>query len=296
MFTLLSAARVAALSVTLGLTAGAQAAFYYEARTTTDAGSAGTVLGWVDGERARIEFRDGDPSGMFPAGSYMLSQGGGVIYVVNPAERTISEVDFAQIFQFVGAIVDATGGLVRMEFDDFTSERVFERPGEQILGYATTHMQYRSGYTMRMSVLGMRQESRTDVEQEIWCTDAIDAAGFNVWLRPDRFRTGNADIDRLIEQQYADVDCLPLRNRMVTTTTSGGRGRSSTVTSLTEVTALREDTPDAGTFDLPAGYETVPLLALPAGADFGAEREDAAAEDEPEQPRRRPRLRDLIGR
>src|SRR5690606_28487009 len=228
-----STARAAVLFAALGLTAGAQAAYYYEAQTTTDAASSGTVLGWVDGERVRVEFRDGDPSGMFQQGSYLLSTGDGVVYLVNPSERTISEIDFGQIFQMIGAIVDATGGLVRMEFDDFTSERVFERPGEQILGYPTTHMQYRSGYTMRMRVFGMGQETRTDVEQEIWCTDAIDAAGFDVWLRPDRFRTGNADIDRLIEQQYADVDCLPLRNRMVTTS-SGGRGRSSTVTSLTE--------------------------------------------------------------
>ncbi len=284
-------ARASFVAIALMGAGGAHAGWYYEAQTTTDAGNVGTVLGWVDGEQARIEFRDRDPSGMFEQGTYILSTDGGrTIHLVNPAERTISEVDFAQVFQMVGAIADAAGGLVRMEFDDFVAEQLGEAPGEPILGYPTTHLRFRSGYTMRMSVLGMRQEQRTDVEQEIWCTDAVDEAGFHVWLRPDRFRTGNEGFDRMIEQQFATVDCLPLRNRTVTRS-SGGRGAGSTVTSVTEVTALREDTPPAGTFELPQGYEVVPLLALPASA-AGAE---AAPAEEPEE-RRRPRFRDLIGR
>lgn len=286
---------VAATVLTSLSTPPSFAAYYFEARSTgDDAGAAGTVTGWIDAGKARIEFRDGGAA-MFEAGSYMLTtDGGATVYLVNPGERAYSQLDVEQIFQSIGTAMNAIGGLVNMEFADFTSEKLLEEPGGDVLGYPTTHYRFKTGYTMRMAMLGMRRQSRIDTDQEIWCTTAIDRRGFDLWLRPDRFRTGNADIDRLIEQQYGDVDCLPLRTRMVTTATDAD-GRSETTTTVTEVTVLREDTPPSGTFDLPAGYRNEPLPTLPAGlpTSFGAGDDDAGEES---APRRRPRLRDLIGR
>jgi len=273
----------------------AAAAYYYEATTTVEGAGLGgdqvsAVRAWVDGPNARIEFEQSDASGLFAAGSYLLSNDGGeTLHVVDPAEMTIAEVDLAQIFQTIGAVTEATGGVVQMEFSDFTSEQLGQEPGEEILGLPTTRYRFKTGYTMRIGVLGMRRENRSESEHEFHCTDALDAEGFAVWLRPDRFRTGNEDIDKLIEQQFATVDCLPLRNRSVTTMTSG-RGNASTSTTTTEVTTLREDTAPEGAFVLPAGYTETSLIP-----DLSAISE-AQPEEEAEGPRRRPRLRDLIGR
>ena len=274
----------------------AAAAHYYEATTTVEGaglggGQSSTVRGWVDGPNARIEFEQSDASGLFTAGSYLLSNDGGeTLYVVDPAERTIAAVDLAQIFQSIGAMTEATGGVVQMEFSDFTSEQLGQEPGEEILGFPTTRYRFKTGYTMSIGVLGMRRENRTESEHEFHCTDELDAEGFAVWLRPDRFRTGNEDIDRLIEQQFASVDCLPLRNRSVTTMTSGRRN-ASTSTTTTEVTTLREDTPPEGAFVLPTGYTETSLIP-----DLSAIGEAQSPEEEADAPRRRPRLRDLIGR
>jgi hypothetical protein len=291
---------------TLGVLAGAclasgaaSGAYYFEATTTSEGaglgrnGQTSSVQAWIDGASAKVVFEERDASGMFAAGSYLLTMDGGeTVYLVNPEERTIAEIDLAQIFQMVGSLAEASGGLVDMEFADYTSEKLLEEPGEQILGYSTTHYRYRTGYTMRIRVLGFNRENRSENEQDFYCTDAIDASGFSVWLRPDRFRTGNESTDEMIRQQFADIDCVPLRTRTVTTMT-GERGRDSTVTSTTEVTALREEPPPAGTFVLPDGYERVSLLPeIPI--DQIAPQQGEAEQSESEG--RRPRLRDLFNR
>ncbi|MBN1238756.1 MAG: hypothetical protein JXB36_09645, partial [Gammaproteobacteria bacterium] len=232
-----------------------QAAWYYEATTTAEGqgapGGASSVRAWVDGANARIEMTEGGQSGFLEAGTYLLTHDGGdTLYVVDPSDRTISEIDLAQIFQMAGNMAAMTGGMVDMQFKDFTSEQLAQEPGEDVLGYPTTRYRFRTGYTMSIGVLGMTRENRNETEHDVLCTDAIDAAGFGVWLRPDRFRTGNEDMDRMIEQQL-DLDCVPLRNRAVTTVVDG-RGRESTVTTTTEVTALREEDAPAEAFVLPA--------------------------------------------
>jgi hypothetical protein len=179
-----------------------------------------------------------------------------------------------------------------LSFSDFSSEKLDEGPGESILGYQTTRYKYRTGYTMSVKVLGMGRATTISNENEFWCTNDIDADGFSAWLRPDRFRTGNADIDNMIRQQYATVDCLPLRTRMVSTS-SGERGGANTTTAVTEVTALREESIPAATFALPAGFTTTSLAPdLTQLGNPGAEPPAGNGSDGG----RRPRLRDLLNR
>jgi hypothetical protein len=271
----------------------AEAGYYYEAATTTESAEQGAsvsnVHAWIDGERAKIEFQDEAQAGMFEAGSYLLTNdAGGTIHLVNPTEKTVTEINLEQIVAMAGTVLNATGGLVKMEFNDFSSQKLAEEPGESILGYPTTRYHYQRGYTMRVSVMGMGGQTRVDTEHEFWCTDALDSAGFRVWLRPDKFQTGNSELDQMITQQYETVDCLPLRNRMVSKTTSG-RGRESTTNSLTEVTQIREEAIPASTFEIPADYEMTSLAdIMPTGAPPTSEQGE-------EQPRM-PRLRDLLNR
>jgi hypothetical protein len=281
----------------------AGAAYYYEASTAVEGAGqgqqAGTVSSWVDGRNARVEFTGGGAGPMVPAGSYLISHDGGeTLYIVDPKKRTVTEIDLAQMFQMVGSLADATQGLVKIEFSDFSSEKLGEEPGQSILGYPTTHYRFKTGYTMKLGVLGMTRASRSETELELDCTPKLDAAGFNAWLRPDRFRTGNEGIDKMISQQYADLDCLPLRSRSVTKTTDP-KGRSTTMTSTVEVTALREDTPPSDAFVVPADYERTSLADLSGPADTGGAADTSGAAEQqnaPEAPKKRPRLKDLLRR
>jgi hypothetical protein len=275
----------------------AAAGYYFEATTTTEGGGTGrggdamTVRGWIDGANAKIEFEEGGRAGLFQEGGYLLTTNGGeMLYIVNPSEMTYSEIDLDEMLNLAGSVLDATAGIVDIEFSDLSNEKIAEEPGDPILGYATTRYQYRSGYTMSMSVLGFNRSTRNDSEQELWCTDEIDALGFRAWLSPDRMRTGNEGFDELLKAGYQDLDCLPLRSR-VTTTMSQQRGKESTTVSTTEVTTLREEASiEPATFELPSDYTSAPLVPdLPL--DGSVPEDGADAGDAP-----RLRLKDLLRR
>jgi hypothetical protein len=285
----------------LSLSHPATASSYYYEAVTRDGGASArvesTVRGWIDGSSAKVEYQGADVTGLFMAGSYLLTtNGGATLYLVNPAEQTYSELDLDAMFGMVGNVMSAVGGLVNMRFGDFENERLERRADEPMLGYPTTYHHFRTGYTMSMSILGMRNETRTETEQHVWCADGLQADGFGIWLRPDRFRTGNDELDQMIVQEYGAMDCVPLRTRTITTV-SEQRGRPTTTESEMEVTELRAEAIPASTFELPADYENVPLLAgLPDDLreimeQSGAFESEAPASDDSG---RRPRLRDLL--
>lgn len=250
-------------TVTLSLLAlyrtGLADSFYYEAVTHAEGeglgrrGHTSTVYAWVDDEKAKIEYQDKDQTGLFEAGSYLLTTNGGeTLYIVNPKEKTYSEIDIASMFATLGTMMDAMGGFMKMEFTDFSNEKLLEEPGDNILGYPTVHHQYRTGYTMNMSIMGIKRENRTETENDFWCSNELNAEGLRVWLRPDKFRTGNQDFDQLIGQDFANMDCLPLRSRTITKMTN--KNKEMVTTSTTEVTVLRRETVPATVFAIPSDY------------------------------------------
>lgn len=299
------AGRLAAACAGLALASGTAAAgYYYEATTTSEGegfGRGGQVMrvhGFVDEQNARMEFAESSVAGpVFKTGSYIVTNdGGSTLRLVDPAEMQYMALDLNGLLGFAGAILNATGGAVQMEFSDFVNEQLAEGPGEELLGYDTMRYEFRTGYTMSISVLGFTRRNMVDTHLEFWCTDEIDAAGFRLWLRPDRFRTGNAEFDELIEQQYQAIDCLPLR--MHSTTVTSGSGDDSTTTSVTEVTELREESGfEPAIFEVPEGYTETSLIPELSGA-FEAPQGEGAAETEPatEEAAPRIRLRDLLRR
>jgi hypothetical protein len=294
--------RVLLLLGAFAATPMANAALYFESTSNMEVDGAGAptvarVRGWVEGAQARIEFVSGQAMPFAASGGYMLTNDGGeTVYIVNPAERTYSELDLEQLLGMANAMMQAAGGLMRMEFVDVVNEKLGEAPGGDILGYSTTHYRYRTGYTMSMAVMGFKRSTRTDTEQEFWCTDEIAAEGFKVWLSPDRYRTGNAQLDEGMRLQFQQLDCLPLRSR-VASVMKPERGDETRSMTTTEVTALREEDAPAGSFELPSDFTATELLpqmsempAMPDTPPAAGGGDSAPAEEG----RRMPRLRDLI--
>lgn len=287
----------AALSLLPGL---ASAGHYYEAVTVTDSDqnrmdSEMTIKAWVDGDSTRIEFAEGDQTGFFGPGSYMVTTDAGEnLYLVDPEEQTYAEFNLGEMMNTAGAMMEGMGDMFKIEFTDLSSEKISEGPGESILGYSTRHLQYRTGYTMRMAVMGMKQEQRVDMTQDMWVTDAFDPRAFAVWLRPDQRMKGFIEgLDELMEAEFSKMQGVPLKSVMVQTSTDK-KGRTSTSTTTTEVQALREESIPASMFQIPAGYTETEVLPEMAELEAMQQGQDQEAQDD--EQRKRPRLRDLFGR
>lgn len=256
-----AATLVLALVVALPAAAG----YRYTAVTTvtSDQGSSRTeVEAWIDGDNAKVVFVDASGQPMFQEGAYVVTTDAGrTLFLVNPEEQTYSQLDLAAMMQSLDAMVEATGGLVDLEFENPEVETLSQEPGEELLGYPTTRTRFRTAFDMNIQVMGMKRGNRSESVTEVWTTDALDDPAFGVWLRKEPVETGDPGFDDVIAASLETVQGFPLKTVSDTTVTGGRRGqRQTTSRSETVVTALEETPVPASTFEVPEGYEETQLM------------------------------------
>jgi hypothetical protein len=247
----------------------ASAGHYYESVTEHNTagkrkGDTQNIKAWVEGDQARIEFVSGEKKGYFADGNYLVTTDAGEnVYLVNPKDETYGRFNLDEMMATVGQMMnmlEEMGDMVKIEITDTSSEKILEEPGESILGHDTTHYRYKSGYTMNMKMMGINRQNRNDTVMDIWSTDALDAQGFGVWLRPDRqMKTGNEGLDEMMAQQFGQIQGFPLKMAMeMTSTNKKGKGQTSNTTM--EVTVLREESISDSQFTWPDNYTEIEIL------------------------------------
>lgn len=251
------------------LAAPALAATHYKSKTTTEAGSRSQTMvaeAWIDGSKARIELQQSD-NPVMGEGTYLLTQDAGkTLVLVNPKDKTYAKWDIDSMLQMVGGMLNAMGGMVKIEISDPKVEKLLEEPGGALLGIPTTHVRYHTTYVTSVRILAMKNESATDSTQDIWLAPALTEAAFGVWLRSSPPKTGNEMLDKLAASERSKLQGVPLKNVTVTKTVDKKRGRETVTTSETEVTELdRNASAPAGGFDVPAGYKETEMT--PQGED-----------------------------
>lgn len=251
----------------------ASAGVYYKAETTGDVDGKASppmvVEAWIDGENARIEFRE-SASPVMSEGTYMVTTDGGqTLYLVNPEDKTYSRFDLEAMLQFVGSVTQSMGPMLKLEISDPQVEQLLEEGGGNILGYSTDHFRYRTTYSMKVKVLGMGRNNQIDTVQDLWVTDALSTENLalGVWMRKEPPATGNPELDKLIDSEIGKITGFPLRTETVSTTVGGKRGQHRSVShSVTEITELRRgESVDGSRFGIPEGYTETQIL--PTGSE-----------------------------
>ncbi len=253
----------------------AAAAIHYRGTTETN-NSAGAgnqrivVDAIVAGNQARVQFLESN-SPLLAKGGYLITKDGGkVILMVNPEDKTFTRWDPEAMLKLAGGVMNGMGGLVKMEFTQPKVEKLVDEDGGSLLGLPTHHVKIRTSYSMQVRVLGMKNQSDSVSVQDVWFTRSLNDAGLGVWLRRDPPKSGNAELDKLIVSQMGTIDGLPLKMITETTSTGGRKGDKTTTTKVSmEVTELdtHAPAPSPGSFDVPAGYKEVSMV--PEGEDGG---------------------------
>lgn len=242
----------------LAAAAPAAAGIHYRAETTTEPAQGKAqvtrVEAWVEGPSAKVVFRESDQP-MFSEGAYLLTQDGGkTLFLVDPEEETITELDLEAMLGMVGGVMEGMQGIMNLEFSDVAVEKLGEDAAGELLGYPVTHSKYRTTYTTSIKVLGMKRGSSTETVQELWTTDAFGDPALGVWLRTEPPATGMEQLDELIAAEMEKVEGFPLKTVSVSTTTGQKGKRESSTRTETVVTQLEETSVPPATFELPAGY------------------------------------------
>lgn len=264
---------VLGMAVLVAATAGAGMRYESTTRTVDEDGDARQefiVTSWVDGDRARIEFREAKGSPV-PDDAYMITiDGGRTMFLVDPEEKTYMQWDLDRMFQTLGDLQQASGGMVSMDFTDTSADYQGSSPGGTILGYDTTKHTMKSAFTMQLKVFGMKQSTTIATETESWMTNELSSPGFGAWLRETPPKTGDPELDSMLDGIAAKLDGVVLKSvsRSVMTDTKGRETRS---TSTTEVTSIEEADIDGAMFEIPPDYEKVEMPSM--GESAGSEED-----------------------
>jgi hypothetical protein len=266
--------QVLAGAIILGLVSLAGATgLHYEAVTRVEGKQAQgmgdmMVKAWVSGDNARIEFAE-SKNPMMGKGTYLMTHDGGTtVYLVNPKDKTYAVWDMAGMTKFAGGAM----GMVNMKISEPTVEKLLEEAGGSMLGYPTTHYKYRTSYTMSMSVLGMKSQTKTVQEDDTWSTTALPEGALGVWLRSEPPSFGNEELDALVKAEMGKVHGIPLKKITVTTSTDSKGKKSEASTMTMEVTKIESVDVPAETFVIPAEYQETSLF--PAGMEESKETEE----------------------
>jgi hypothetical protein len=212
----------------------------------------------IDGFRSRVEFISGN---LYPPNTYVLSTDAtGRLYFVDPGKQWFTEINTAGIATALGS------SSIKISNLKSKSETLPDR--SQIAGFATDHNRLNLSYdiTVSMRNIPITQHVETDIES--WTTKQFGDVPQSFFSLNNR--TGNAELDKLLETENSRIGGFPLR-QIVTTRikydmperTKLARPSARTMTRETWVTKIQETKTDPLQFTIPISYRRADQPLLP---------------------------------
>ncbi len=240
---------------------GVYGAVQYEFRQTTHSdlesmpGTDMTGRGVIDGDRSRVDFLSGNE---FPTGSYVFTVNGNrTLTFVDPAKKTYVEVNAAGVASAIGtAQITISKKKVKVtQLDDHLI----------IAGLPTDHYQLTIDYdiTLAFGSIPLTQSVHETVDK--WVTMALGDVEQD-FLASGAVKTGNPELDELVDTENTKIKGFPLRQSTTISTTmhrenvegsklsqvfrpTRTQTRELTITSIDARAAVRADL-----FSVPASY------------------------------------------
>jgi hypothetical protein len=216
----------------------------------------------VDGDRSRVDFLAGN---LYPPGTYVISTDGSRrLFFVDPMSKSYTEFNTAGV-----ATALATSNI---KIDNLKSSVDLRDDRPIIAGIPSDHTVLTIAYDISVTMRAIPLKQHVTTTIDTWSTSRYGDVGQNELT--NALRTGNPELDMLLESEAGKIKGFPLR-QIVTTRTSvdtPSRGSQLKIPSTrtfvreTWVTAVRETTPEPVLFTVPATYHRADMPALPKSA------------------------------
>jgi len=208
-----------------------------------------TARALIDGTRTRVEFLAGN---LYPPGTYVVSNDGARLFFIDPTKKWYTEFNAAGAVTAIGAS--------NIKIENLHSDLKDLGDGPLMAEAPTRHYQLTVDYdiTLTMRQIPLKQSVHTLIDN--WTTTKFGDLSLNMFA--SGVRTGNADIDNMLDLESTKVTGFPLRQTVTIRTTLLTRSIDSqlkvsptrTIVREMQVTAIREMQPKAADFAIPAGY------------------------------------------
>ena len=207
----------------------------------------------------RIEFTE-STNPMMGTGTYMISNDGKTILLVNPKEKTFSKMDMEQILKMTQAL----GGMVEMKVENPKATQARGTQDMAVAGLPAKHYVMDTSYTMKVKVLFMKSSSQVSSHKDLWFTESFPVMVMD-YFQSKSVKTGFGELDKLIELEKTKVPGVLVKSK-TTSESKDDKGKVTKSYDEFEITTWEKASLSADLFQVPAGYKEVPLLGV-AGAE-----------------------------
>jgi hypothetical protein len=227
------------------------------------------------GDNARIEITEASAgtSDVFGSkGSYFVVKGGGKeMLLVSPKEKQYMKWDIANMFAGMSKVLNAVGGLVKMEISDVKIDATDLGAGEQVQGYPTRHIRMVQNFTVTAKVFGRSHISNNESTSDYYIAPSLritnpfvaNSQQMAMLSQFDMFK--NPDYQRQVTTAMSKFPRGGIPLKTVTTTVSTDeKGKQETSMSTTEIINFKATNVPASTFEIPSDYKLVEMPDLSA--------------------------------
>jgi hypothetical protein len=250
--------------------------------------------GTYAGDNAKIEILEagaqaGGDEAFGGKGTYFIVKNAGAeMLLVNPKEKSYMKWDMAAMLGGMAQIMNAFGGVVKMEISDVKIEAKEMGAGPTIQGYPTRQIQMIQNYTVTVNagILG-KSKSRSETTTNYYFAPTLRIANpfaanseqMAMMSQFDMFKNPEFKSQMAAAQAKMPKTGAPIRmeTKMVSI---DEKGKEEVSTSIMEMTNFKVANIPASTFTVPADYTMVEMpnlgAAMAAGQD-GQPTDSAAA-------------------
>jgi hypothetical protein len=210
-------------------------------------------------------------------GSYFLMlDGGKKMLLVDPTNKQYVEWDMANMVAGMSKLVNAVGGLVKMEMSDVKIDAHNLGPGQTIEGYRTVHYQMIQNYTMTVKIFGRGSKSRVESTTDYYFAPALKGlanpfvSNSQAWAQSfDMFN--NPDYKSQMSAAMARIEFgVPVKT-VIRSINTDDKGKQSTSVVTSEMVGFKSVDVPKSTFAIPTDYKMMEMPKVDANltADTG---------------------------
>jgi hypothetical protein len=227
---------------------------------------------------------------------FIVKDAGKEMFLVNPKEKTVMKWDIANMFAGMSKLVNAVGGLVKMQMSDIKIDAKDMGAGPTVQGYPTRHIRMVQNYTVTASVFGRKSANKSESTTDYYFVPTLRIANpfvsnsqqMAMLSQLDMFN--NPDYKNQLAAANAKMPKTGVPIRTVTVAVSiDDKGKADSTTSTMEMLNFKASNVPASEFAIPANFTTVempdfsnmPSTASGEGVDSakaGPNAKDAAKE------------------
>jgi hypothetical protein len=241
--------------------------------------------GTYAGDEAKIEILE---AGASTGGSevfggkgtyFIMKDAGKEMLLVDPKQKQYMKWDIASMFAGMSKMINAVGGIVKMQMSDIHISAQDLGAGETVQGYPTRHVRMTQNYTMSVSVFGRSSKTMNATTTDYYFAPSLKIANpfvsnsqqMAMASQMDVFNNPDFKSQMMAAQAKIPKTGVPLKT-VTTTISTDGKGKQETTVTTMEMLNFSKSNIPSSAFAIPSDYKMIemPSMNMAAGSGNGA--------------------------